>query len=288
MIERPERDSGDVLAAAIAITVVVHAAVIGLVNFDWPGRGLADVPASLDVVLVDWATEETPEDPDFLAQVSQRGGGDSEVVERPAESAANMPADVLSAFEQPRQEAAEREPQEQVDELVAVDDDSAAPELHEQMEDSDDAGLSAAELMSQSRSVARNSVEHLSEAVDYPSRPKRKFVSASTREHLYASYMRSWVSKVERVGNMNYPEQARRQGLAGALVLSVDVLKDGSVNQIRLLKSSGYDVLDEAAIRIVRLSAPFAPLPEEIRREYDVLTITRTWQFSSSGVLRGS
>src|SRR5699024_4318441 len=92
---------------------------------------------------------------------------------------------------------------------------------------------------------------------------------------------------VERVGNMNYPEQARRQGLAGALVLSVDVLKDGSVNQIRLLKSSGYDVLDEAAIRIVRLSAPFAPLPEEIRREYDVLTITRTWQFSSSGVLRG-
>lgn len=287
MIERPERDSGDVLAAAIAITVVVHAAVIGLVNFDWPGRGPADVPASLDVVLVDWATEETPEDPDFLAQVSQRGGGDSEVVERPAESAANMPADVLSAFEQPRQEAAEREPQEQVDELVAVDDDSAAPELHEQMKDSDDAGLSAAELMSQSRSVARNSVEHLSEAVDYPSRPKRKFVSASTREHLYASYMRSWVSKVERVGNMNYPEQARRQGLAGALVLSVDVLKDGSVNQIRLLKSSGYDVLDEAAIRIVRLSAPFAPLPEEIRREYDVLTITRTWQFSSSGVLRG-
>ncbi|HLS05984.1 MAG TPA: TonB family protein [Wenzhouxiangella sp.] len=287
MIGRPERDSADVLAAAIAVTVVIHAAVIGLVNFDWPGRGPADVPASLDVVLVDWATEEAPEDPDFLAQVSQRGGGDSDVVERPAESAASMPADMLSELEQQRREAAERVPQEQVDELVAVDDDSAAPELREQMEDSEDTGLSAVELMSQSRSVARNSVEHLSEAVDYPSRPKRKFVSASTREHLYASYMRSWVSKVERVGNMNYPEQARRQGLAGALVLSVDVLKDGSVNQIRLLKSSGYDVLDEAAIRIVRLSAPFAPLPEEIRREYDVLTITRTWQFSSSGVLRG-
>lgn len=287
MIERPERDSGDVLAAAIAITVVVHAAVIGLVNFDWPGRGPADVPASLDVVLVDWETEEVPEDPDFLAQVSQRGGGDSDTVERPAETSASTPADVLSEFEQQKQEAAERVPEEQVDELVAVEDDRMMPELQEQTEDSSDAGLSAAELMSQSRSVARNSVEHLSETVDYPSRPKRKFVSASTREHMYASYMRSWVSKVERVGNMNYPEQARQQGLAGGLVLSVDVLKDGSVNRIRLLKSSGYDILDEAAIRIVRLSAPFAPLPEEIRREYDVLTITRTWQFSSSGVLRG-
>src|SRR5690625_1872549 len=87
---------------------------------------------------------------------------------------------------------------------------------------------------------------------------------------------------------MNYPEQARRQGLAGALVLSVDVLKDGSVNQIRLLKSSGYDVLDEAAIRIVRLSAPFAPLPAEIRRAYDALTTTRSSHASSAGAVRGS
>src|SRR5690625_3759626 len=182
MIGRPERDSADVLAAAIAVTVVIHAAVIGLVNFDWPGRGPADVPASLDVVLVDWATEAAPEDPDFLAQVSQRGGGDSDVVERPAESAASIPADMLPELEQQRREAAERVPQEQVDEVVAVDDDSAAPELREQMEDSEDTGLSAVELMSQSRSVARNSVEHLSEAVDYPSRPKRKFVSARDRK----------------------------------------------------------------------------------------------------------
>jgi protein TonB len=97
--------------------------------------------------------------------------------------------------------------------------------------------------------------------------------------------MRSWVAKVARVGPLHSPEQARRLPLAGALVLSVDVLADGSVEQIRVLRSSGYDILDEAAVRIVRLSSPFSPLPEEITREVDVLTITRTWQFSSQSGL---
>jgi protein TonB len=102
---------------------------------------------------------------------------------------------------------------------------------------------------------------------------------------MYATYMRSWVAKVERVGNLNYPEQARRMNLDGALVLSVDLLSDGSVEQIRVLRSSGYDILDEAAVRIVRLSSPFAPLPEDISQDVDVLTITRTWQFSSQSGL---
>ncbi|MCA1779544.1 MAG: energy transducer TonB [Xanthomonadaceae bacterium] len=96
-----------------------------------------------------------------------------------------------------------------------------------------------------------------------------------------ASYMRGWVAKVERIGNMNYPEQARRQNIDGSLVLAVDVLPDGSIERIQLMRSSGYDLLDEAAIRIVRLAAPYSALPEEILAETDILTITRTWQFSA-------
>jgi len=141
------------------------------------------------------------------------------------------------------------------------------------------------ELIEQSLAVARASPNRFSEAQDFPERRRRKFISANTREHLYASYMRSWVAKVERVGNLNYPEQARRMNLDGALVLSVDILVDGSVEQIRVLRSSGYDILDEAAVRIVRLSSPFSPLPAEITREVDVLTVTRTWQFSSQSGL---
>ena len=284
---RPAARSSDSLAIAAAVAVGLHAAVIGLVHFDFLGQKPDSVPSSLDVVLVEWATEEAPEEADFLAQATQRGGGTAEEVDRPAEPVATSREDEVAPVDQEAADAAAREEPEQVDEIVQVESSEAERPVSEETEVDEQVEVSTSELIEQTRSMARASTERLSDAVDYPERPRRKFVSANTREHLYAGYMRSWVSKVERVGNLNYPESARRQNLAAALVLSVDVFEDGSIGRIRVLRSSGYDVLDEAAVRIVRLSSPFAPLPEEILREVDVLTITRTWQFSSSGVLRG-
>ena len=110
-------------------------------------------------------------------------------------------------------------------------------------------------------------------------RPKRTFISASTREYKYAAYMEAWRAKVERVGNLNYPEEARRRKISGQLVLDVALNPDGKINQITIRSSSGHKVLDDAAIRIVELAAPYAPFPEAIRAETDVLHITRTWQF---------
>ena len=91
--------------------------------------------------------------------------------------------------------------------------------------------------------------------------------------------MNDWVAKVERVGNLNYPDEARRQGISGSLMLQVSINTDGSVRNIRLLRSSGHKVLDDAAIRIVQLAAPYPPLPPEIRKDTDILHITRTWEF---------
>lgn len=109
--------------------------------------------------------------------------------------------------------------------------------------------------------------------------PREKFVSARTREHKYAAYMDAWRIKVEAIGNLNYPEEARRQGLTGELVLDVALKQDGSVKYMTVLRSSGSSILDEAALRIVRLAAPFAPFPEAIRSETDFLHIIRTWRF---------
>ncbi|RFF32505.1 energy transducer TonB [Wenzhouxiangella sediminis] len=284
---RSRARGSDSVAIAAAVAVALHAAVIGLVHFEFLGRKPDSVPSSLDVVLVEFATEQAPEEADFLAQATQRGGGTAEEVDRPAEPMATSRTEEVAPVEQEATDSASRDQPEQVDEVVQVESDEPAMPVREETELDPDVSVSTSEIIEQTRSMARASTERLSDAADYPERPRRKFVSANTREHLYAGYMRSWVSKVERVGNLNYPERARRQNLAGALVLSVDILEDGSVARIRVLRSSGHDVLDEAAVRIVRLSSPFAPLPEEIRREVDVLTITRTWQFSSSGVLRG-
>lgn len=141
---------------------------------------------------------------------------------------------------------------------------------------------SAATLLSNSFRIAALSAEVRRKMEAQASRPRRKFISASTREYRYASYMEAWRAKVERVGNLNYPEEARRQGLAGNLILDVALKPDGSVHEITIRRSSGNRILDEAAIRIVNLAAPFAPFPEDIRRETDILHITRTWQFLHS------
>lgn len=109
--------------------------------------------------------------------------------------------------------------------------------------------------------------------------PRRKFVSANTREYKFAAYMEAWRAKVERVGNLNYPEEARRRKLIGNLILDVALRSDGRVVEMTLRRSSGQSILDQAAMRIVELASPFARFPDAIREEVDILHITRTWQF---------
>jgi protein TonB len=118
----------------------------------------------------------------------------------------------------------------------------------------------------------------------YAKRPKRKFVSASTREYAWAGYLRAWVDRVERVGNLNYPDEARRRRLSGQLVISVAIRRDGSVERADIIDSSGIRLLDDAALRIARLAEPYPPLPKT-EDEIDVLHVTRTWQFLPGGEL---
>jgi protein TonB len=110
--------------------------------------------------------------------------------------------------------------------------------------------------------------------------PRRKWISANTREYEFAAYMQAWVAKVERVGNLNYPEEVRKMKLTGDLVMTVGIHADGSVESIDIQRSSGKPQLDQAATRIVRLAGPYSPLPEHINTSVDVLHITRTWRFS--------
>lgn len=269
----------DVMALALVLALAAHAAAITMVHFDWMTVRPGAVPPSLDVILVDWASEQPPDEADFLAQATQRGGGESPDRERPVEPPAAAEPDPGESLA-----AAEPEPvpsPAETGDVVAVPDPDAEPVLPPAEDAAAPEVPDARRLVSESLALARHAPDRLAEARELPERPRRKVISANTQEHLYASYMRAWVAKVERVGNMNYPEQARRANLEGSLVLSVDVLQDGSIEHIRVLRSSGFEVLDEAAVRIVRLAAPYAPLPEEIRRDVDVLTITRTWQFSA-------
>jgi protein TonB len=145
--------------------------------------------------------------------------------------------------------------------------------------------LSASDIMFQ----ARNEIDSLQQQLDNAAqslskRPKKRRISASTKEYAAAAYMKSWEMKVERIGNMNYPQEAKRVGLNGSLMLSVDINPDGSVppNGIVVSRSSGYKVLDDAAVKIVRLGAPYAAIPEDVLKTSDMLTIIRTWKFETN------
>lgn len=108
----------------------------------------------------------------------------------------------------------------------------------------------------------------------------KKYISANTRAYEYAAYMQAWVAKVERVGNINYPDELRRHKLIGNVILTVGIQRDGSVEEILVQRSSGEPLIDQAAVRIVRLASPYSPLTDQMDQNLDVLYITRTWEFS--------
>lgn len=117
----------------------------------------------------------------------------------------------------------------------------------------------------------------------YSDRPRvRRLTSASTKQAADAAYLLDWRRRLEAVGNKYYPEASVRYGLYGDLRLLVIIRKDGSLENIRVLKSSGYAVLDEAAIKIVRMAAPYSPFPAELAATTDKLEIIRTWQFQEN------
>ncbi len=146
---------------------------------------------------------------------------------------------------------------------------------------------SATELMDMSMKMASLSAEIDRRLEAKAKRPRREFISASTRQYKYAAYMEAWRAKVERIGNINYPEEARRKKISGVLRMTVALNADGTINEITIDKSSGHQVLDEAAIHIVRLASPFAAFPDNIRKDVDILHITRTWKFMNNSTFSG-
>jgi protein TonB len=279
-------DSSDRLSLTLVFATVIHAVLIfgiGFTDESSPGSAL---PA-LDVILVQSATQDTPDKADFLANAAQAGGGTSEEAKRPTqvftspipkpdEGVAPMPVRAAAPAPEPA-EAAPAPVLTQDQSTLQVSPVQPRDERRERALPRDEVPIE------RSMEMARLASELDRQAQAYAKRPKRKFISANTREYAYANYMAAWVARVERVGNLNYPDEARRRKLEGSLVLTVAINKDGSLERIDIIRSSGQSVLDDAAQRIVELSAPFTPVPQG-QEEIDILHITRTWQFVAGDV----
>lgn len=268
--------STDRFTLTLFFAVVLHAMIILGITFGTPNADPPDNPLpTLDITIANRNTPP-PEEADYLAQTSQDGGGNVTEKVRPQQ-----------AIPEQAPAVAQQQPAPAPTEVVTTTEsvtrirpqDTASPET-ERMDPT------AAELIERSMEMVNLSEEINQSMQAYARRPKQVYVSARTQEFKYANYMAEWVKKVERVGNLNYPDVARREGVSGKLLLDVALNPDGSVRNITLLKSSGHAAIDEAAIRIVNLAGPYPPFSPEISKEADILHITRTWEFSTSHHLK--
>ncbi|MCG7944030.1 MAG: energy transducer TonB [Candidatus Thiodiazotropha taylori] len=274
-------NQNDILGIGLFVATALHAFVILGITFKPFDPSKPEYQQqSLEVMVVRQPKQQPEEDEqsDYLAQVAQSGGGETRLQEKPQTAEPPAPPQAAQAPPPLQQPVSQTQPltTEQSEQQAAVEN---------RIVERQPMPTASQLLNSKNMEIARLTAELERKSEAYAKLPKRKAISASTKEYKYASYLDAWRRKVERIGNLNYPDQAKRDRLYGNLVLHVAVKADGSVDQIRVLHSSGHKILDDSAIRIVRLAAPFSPFPNEIRKETDILDITRTWQFLRSGKL---
>jgi len=266
------------LAMALSISVVLHAIVLSI-HFKLPDKLRRLTPSQIEVVLVNSKTRTRPTRPEVYAQANLDGGGDTELQRR-----AKSPLPVLQRAERGtdlRQttrrvhelEARQRQLLAQTQSLQKVAPSEPKPKAEARSQ------ISGTELAESAFIIARMEAQIARQIEEYNKRPRKTFVGARAAEVRYALYVEDWRQKIERIGNLNYPEGARGR-IYGNLRLTVSINSDGTVAGLDLERSSGYKILDAAAQQIVRLGAPYAKFPPDIRKETDILVITRTWHFA--------
>ena len=270
-----------VLGAALGLSLALHAVALA-VHFKIPeaiGRKFESQP--LEVVLVNARTKEKPAKAEVLAQANLDRGGNVDEERR-----AKTPLPVTKPREPGRDLADARRRVQQLEaqqqRLLAQAKES---ERRATVEPPKTAPAQETPTLPSGRDLADLSLAamRLQAQIDrqideYQKRPRKKFIGANAREYRFAQYEEDWRVKIERVGTLNYPAEARGKHY-GHLRLTVTIRADGSVESVELDRSSGLKVLDAAAFKIVRMASPFAPFPADIRRDTDLLVITRTWFF---------
>jgi protein TonB len=277
--------SADRLGVTLLFSVVAHAVLaLGLTfEFEKPAPRLP----TLDVTLVQSANSEKPDKADFIAQANNSGGGYSDKAHRPAQPVSSpLPKPNSGAAPVPLEDGSPQPtPPSPTEVLTRRKSDYSVATDRQAPETPDRPSENLRETEQRKMEMAKLAQEIQKDAEQYAKRPKRKYISANTQEYEFAAYMRAWVARIERIGNLNYPDEARRQQLHGQLVLTVGLERSGKIKSIDVIQSSGHKVLDDAAIRITRLAEPFPPLPET-KEKVDELYISRTWQFLPGDILR--
>ena len=267
------------LALALVVSLLLHGLVLSL-RFKFPDASHAFQERALDIILVNRRSTHRPAESQVKAQANLDNGGNTEQdrhAKTPLPPAPRHQEGDDLEHSQKRIQALEAHQQRLA--TQARSKSAINPKSDREVQPEPAANLSGRDLAQSALAMARLEGEIAKDLDDYNKRPRKKFIGTSAVEYRFAQYFEEWRHKVERIGTLNYPEAARGK-LYGSLVLTVTINSDGTVAAIEINRSSGYKILDDAARRIVAMAAPFAAFPPAIRRDTDVLEITRTWNFT--------
>lgn len=270
------------------LATIFHGMVILGITFSVSPPADSKPSPALDIILLQTkAPNDDVKEADYLAQASQQGGGNAEEKARPRElfsapTLSDKPGITeLTSIQQVQK-------QKQNEQLALLTQKNAEYVINTEKNPvkANDQTTVNKTNSSQNAQTARLAPEISNTIEQQASLEKTKYLNSSTKEFAPAQYMREWINRVERVGNLNYPDQARRKKLSGTLILDVVINADGELIKTDLRQSSGHQLLDDAAKRIVKLAAPFSAFPKKLRKEADVIHITRSWEFLNNSSLR--
>ena len=273
------------LTFSVLFSFLLHFFILFGIAFTVPTiKDVTHFSRPLEVTLVNSKSSQRPTKATAYAQSNLDGGGSTE-----DERHAKTPFPVLGDAQHftPEQTAQRlRQMQQESKRMLTRDNsDFSVAKNKTQPQNQDSAAADGHDLLQRSLEIVRLEAEISKNLQTYEKMPKRKFIGARTQEYRYAQYVEAWRAKVERIGNLNYPEIARTRKIYGSLTLTVSIRSDGSVESVEISRPSGQPILDAAAMRIVKLAAPYYPFPPDIAKDVDILSITRTWTFTSSDKL---
>lgn len=280
-------DTGDRLSFTFFLAIALHAFLILGFSFKLPEH--SNKSQTIEITLATHKSLRAPENADFLAQHNQEASGTLDeakqlTTERQAEFADTQVREVNPV---PQQQAASTKKIKEQQLLSTTTKSTQITQLKLNPDEREE--REALDGLAEDQPLISTEIASLQAKLDkqrqeYAKRPRvRTLTSVSTKESFDAQYLHEWSSKIEQVGNRNYPKEALSRHITGNLRLSVVINPDGTIYEIKVLQSSGQRILDDAARQIVRLSAPFASFPPEIRKQADRLQIIRTWNFEITG-----
>lgn len=281
-LSQPAVSESDSLLITLFLAAVLHAFIFFGINFTIPVA--PKVNKQIEITFATTPVKKAPKKAKFLAQDNQVGAG--EKTKKPTPPKQTIPSEGKSKKKKPSPEKSQVQSKPKAKKKI-ITQKKAETKIETTQKQAPVAEKIRPKLTAESlqKQIAQlgTKIRHSQKSSELT---KIKFVnSVSTHKYVASQYMQDWESKVERTGNLNYPEVARQKNFSSTLTTDVGINPDGSIYSIRITKSSGNKALDDAAIRIIRLSAPFAALPKELLEELDILVITRVWQFSDESGL---